>query len=111
MRNREPVHAARNAWLSPSRLWRRNDRLRCHKLVVRATPADQIPVAALLDNPAIGDDDNAVIGGKERNPVGDHDNGALPGYLMQLPVDFLSGEAVQRTGCLVDDENRAAGEE
>ena len=63
-------------------------------------------VCAVLCNAAVVKDDNAVAEFAAAHAVGDVDGGFAGGHLAELFVDFSLSDRVERSGRLVEDDER-----
>ncbi len=63
-------------------------------------------MVALLDDPAVAQDDDPVGVAHGREAVGDHDTGAPGHHYVEAGLDLLLGEGINAGGGLVEDEDR-----
>src|SRR5207253_5749600 len=63
-------------------------------------------VRAALDDHALLEHDNLVGADDRREPMRDHERGAVARYPIKRILDFLLGMAVERRGGLVEQQDR-----
>jgi hypothetical protein len=87
------------------------NRLGGDESVIDATPVEQIVMAALLGDMAIGEDDHPIVGRQPGHAMRDQYHGAVAGYAVQLIADLRRGESVQIARGFIHNEHRVTGKQ